>query len=172
VGGGIGSLFATFSDSETASNNAIETGSLDLRVNGQDDEPWGGGIGSLSQITDAQLQNWHSFSVELWNAGEAKGIAYLRIKNLNDPNGLANWTFVEIWARDQLVQTDLMSDLNDKEIELGELSANEIEDVTLALCAFEGSSGDHFSFSLRFDLAGPWSDSEISEGNLFELMTP
>ena len=45
--GGLGGTFATWSDSETSGNNTIVTGSLDLKVNGTDDKPWGEGVPKL-----------------------------------------------------------------------------------------------------------------------------
>jgi predicted ribosomally synthesized peptide with SipW-like signal peptide len=68
---GIGGTFATWSDSETSMGNTIETGSVDLMVNGADDEPWGEGVPTKVTITCMQPCKWYGpFEVELWNASQ------------------------------------------------------------------------------------------------------
>ncbi len=67
---GTGGVFATWSDSEVSENNIIRTGSLDLKVNGADDGPWGQGVPSKVAI-DCMVPGmmYGPFEVELWNSG-------------------------------------------------------------------------------------------------------
>ena len=67
---GTGGVFATWSDSEVSEFNIIRTGSLDLKVNGADDAPWGQGVPSKVAI-DCMVPGplYGPFEVELWNAG-------------------------------------------------------------------------------------------------------
>jgi len=67
---GTGGVFATWSDSEVSEDNVIRTGSLDLKVNGADDEPWGAGVPSKVDIECMVPERLYGpFEVELWNAG-------------------------------------------------------------------------------------------------------
>jgi len=168
----IGSTFATFSDSETSQNNCIETGYLDLKVNDRDDGPWGGGVGAIMQITDAVAGSWYRSTVQLWNAGDTPGTVYLKLKIPDGAVGLAALTSVEIWFSDKLVRTGSADYMNNQEIGLGTLPSKQLRELTLALRANEGLPGDQFDFSLHFDLIGSWSDSEVSDGNLFRLVSP
>jgi predicted ribosomally synthesized peptide with SipW-like signal peptide len=82
--GGIGGTLATWSDSETSEDNYIETGSVDLKVNGEDDLPWGIGVPTkvtIECMTPCKV--FGPYEVELWNAGvcENPSEAYIHIKN-------------------------------------------------------------------------------------------
>ena len=67
---GTGGVFATWSDSEVSEDNVIRTGSLDLKVNGADDAPWGEGVPSKVAIDCMVPERLYGpFEVELWNAG-------------------------------------------------------------------------------------------------------
>lgn len=167
---GIGGTFATWSDSETSYDNYIETGSLDLKVNGQDDGPWGSGVGPVSEIADAVKCSWYDYTVELWNAGDVDAVAYLEIKNLDGPDCLVEFTDVRVWYDDGLVESGTVSELAGEEIELGDLPAGATEEVKIELHATEGSCcGARFDYDLQFDVLGSWADSETSRGNYFEL---
>jgi predicted ribosomally synthesized peptide with SipW-like signal peptide len=68
---GIGGTFATWSDSETSPDNYIETGSVDLLVNGADDAPWGSGVPTKIDIDCVIPCKWHGpFPVDVWNASQ------------------------------------------------------------------------------------------------------
>jgi predicted ribosomally synthesized peptide with SipW-like signal peptide len=68
---GVGGVFATWSDSEVSANNTIMTGSLDLKVNGADDAPWGTGVPSKVELECMVPEKLYGpFEVELWNAGQ------------------------------------------------------------------------------------------------------
>jgi predicted ribosomally synthesized peptide with SipW-like signal peptide len=89
VAGGMGGTFATWSDSETSANNTIVTGSLDLKVNGSDDEPWGNGVPTLigrSCVVPCTL--YGPYDVELWNAGQCEyaSKAFMRLKEAECSN--------------------------------------------------------------------------------------
>ncbi len=88
---GLGGVLATWSDSETSLGNTIDTGSVDLRVNGADDEPWGTGVPTKVAI-DCMIpcKMYGPFEVTLWNAGicEFPSSAYLHIKDVCCGNAL------------------------------------------------------------------------------------
>jgi predicted ribosomally synthesized peptide with SipW-like signal peptide len=81
---GIGGTLATWSDSETSYDNYVETGSLDLKVNGHDDKPWDpDGVPTKVEVSDVIPQKWYGpYEVELWNAGQGDfpAHAYLHVK--------------------------------------------------------------------------------------------
>jgi predicted ribosomally synthesized peptide with SipW-like signal peptide len=82
---GTSGVFATWSDSEVSENNFISTGSLDLKVNGADDAPWGQGVPPKVQLdcmVPAKL--YGPFEVELWNAGQCEfpSMAFIHVKDL------------------------------------------------------------------------------------------
>jgi predicted ribosomally synthesized peptide with SipW-like signal peptide len=82
---GIGGTLATWSDSEVSKDNIITTGSLDLKVNGQDDAPWGSGVPSKVSIGCMIPEKWYGpYEVELWNAGNCTfdSHAYIHVKKL------------------------------------------------------------------------------------------
>jgi predicted ribosomally synthesized peptide with SipW-like signal peptide len=70
---GTGGVFATWSDSEVSEGNLISTGSLDLKVNGADDAPWGLGVPTKVVLECMVPCKWYGpFEVELWNAGQCE----------------------------------------------------------------------------------------------------
>jgi predicted ribosomally synthesized peptide with SipW-like signal peptide len=81
---GTSGVFATWSDSEVSENNIIRTGSLDLKVNGADDAPWGQGVPTKVDI-ECMVPDmlYGPFEVELWNAGicEFPSAAYIHFKD-------------------------------------------------------------------------------------------
>jgi len=81
---GAGGVFATWSDSEVSFNNTIETGSVDLKVNGADDEPWGTGVPAKVTVECMIPGKFYGpYEVELWNAGQCifPSHAYIHLKN-------------------------------------------------------------------------------------------
>jgi len=81
---GAGGVFATWSDSEVSLDNRITTGSVDLKVNGADDAPWGEGVPAKVTIDCMiPLKIYGPYEVELWNAGicQFPSHAYIHIKN-------------------------------------------------------------------------------------------
>jgi len=88
---GAGGVFATWSDSEVSFNNTIETGSVDLKVNGADDLPYGTGVPALVEIECMVPQKFYGpYAVELWNAGQCKfpSHAYIHVKDIDCSNAL------------------------------------------------------------------------------------
>jgi predicted ribosomally synthesized peptide with SipW-like signal peptide len=82
--GGVGGTLATWSDSEVSLGNTITTGSVDLRVNGADDEPWGTGVPTKVDIECmVPCKMYGPFEVTLWNAGicEFPSRAYIHLKD-------------------------------------------------------------------------------------------
>lgn len=82
---GIGGTFATWSDSETSLDNRITTGSVDLKVNGEDDLPWGTGVPTKVTI-DCMVpcKLYGPYEVELWNAGQCEfpSHAFMHFKDM------------------------------------------------------------------------------------------
>jgi hypothetical protein len=81
---GTSGVFATWSDSEVSFGNEIITGSVDLKVNGFDDEPYGAGVPAKVFIDCMIPCNWNGpYEVELWNAGicEWPSSAYIHFKD-------------------------------------------------------------------------------------------
>jgi len=78
-----GGVFATWSDSETSMDNRIETGAVDLKVNGADDANDYGATGVPSKV-DIECMipcKWYGpFEVELWHAGQCTQDAHAFIE--------------------------------------------------------------------------------------------
>jgi predicted ribosomally synthesized peptide with SipW-like signal peptide len=86
---GAGGVFATWSDSEVSFNNTIATGSLDLKVNGADDAPWGEGVPAKVTIECMIPQKFYGpYEIELWNAGQCQfpSHAYIHFKDMECSN--------------------------------------------------------------------------------------
>jgi predicted ribosomally synthesized peptide with SipW-like signal peptide len=82
---GTGGVFATWSDSETSMDNRIETGSVDLKVNGADDAPWGAGVPTKVNIDCMIPCKWYGpYEVELWHAGQCtqNASAFIHFKDV------------------------------------------------------------------------------------------
>jgi len=82
---GAGGVFATWSDSEVSFNNTIETGSVDLKVNGADDAPWGTGVPAKVTVECMVPGKFYGpYEVELWNAGTCTfpSHAYIHVKDI------------------------------------------------------------------------------------------
>jgi predicted ribosomally synthesized peptide with SipW-like signal peptide len=81
----IGGTFATWSDSEVSMGNRIETGSVDLKVNGEDDAPWGAGVPTKVTINCMVPELVYGpFPIDLWNAGVCQfpSQAYIHFKDM------------------------------------------------------------------------------------------
>jgi predicted ribosomally synthesized peptide with SipW-like signal peptide len=86
---GVGGTLATWSDSETSPDNYIETGSVDLLVNGADDPPWGTGVPTKVEVQCMiPCKIYGPFEAELWNAGQCDfpSEAYIHIKDAECSN--------------------------------------------------------------------------------------
>jgi predicted ribosomally synthesized peptide with SipW-like signal peptide len=68
---GIGGTLAGYSDSEESFDNYIVTGSLDLKVDGEDDLPWGNGVPAVINLTKVMPCKWYEVDVIVQNMGEA-----------------------------------------------------------------------------------------------------
>lgn len=82
---GTSGVFATWSDSETSMDNIIETGAVDLKVNGADDAPWGDGVPSKVDIECMIPAVWYGgYEVELWHGGQCteNASAYIHFKDM------------------------------------------------------------------------------------------
>ena len=167
-----GGTLATFSDTEAIYDNYIETGSLDLKVNDQDDLPWGKGVKPVVKVPHAVVCTEYEGTVSVWNIGEMDAIAFLIIKNLVDPDGLSAVMDAEIWYDGSLVASGTLHELAGEQIELGWLPAENFRYVTIVLHATAGSPGDYLGWDVQFVLiqdGGVFSDTEVSLGNFFQL---
>jgi len=87
---GIGGTLAGFSDTEESKANYVTTGSLDLKVDGNDDKPYGVGVDTVVKVEDIMPSKWYSFSVNVQNMGQAvdelgypeNAHLYIHFKNL------------------------------------------------------------------------------------------
>jgi len=82
----VGGTLATWSDSEVSEGNYVNTGSVDLKVNGQDDLPWGTGVGPKVEIECMVPCKWYGpYEVELWNAGQCEfpSKAFIHLKDIS-----------------------------------------------------------------------------------------
>ncbi len=82
---GTSGVFATWSDSEISYGNTIETGSLDLKVNGADDDYWGEGVPTKVTVECMIPQKFYGpYEVELWNAGQCNfpAHAFIHVRNV------------------------------------------------------------------------------------------
>lgn len=82
---GTSGVFATWADSEVSLGNTIATGSVDLKVNGADDAPWGTGVPAKVTVEDMIPGKFYGpYEVELWNAGQGifPSHAYLHVKDI------------------------------------------------------------------------------------------
>jgi predicted ribosomally synthesized peptide with SipW-like signal peptide len=68
---GLGGTLAGWSDTEESYDNYISTGSLDLKVEGKDDRPWGTGINQTVSLVDIVPCNYHKVDVTVENHGQA-----------------------------------------------------------------------------------------------------
>ena len=68
---GIGGTLAGWSDTEESMDNYISIGSLDLKVNGTDDLPWGLGIPALVTFEDIAPSEVYKVNIVVENHGEA-----------------------------------------------------------------------------------------------------
>lgn len=184
----VGGTTATWSDTETAEGNVVETGSLDLLVakcaegwascgEFSEDQPWCSGLQPCFDIPEAELCMTYACYLLLWNAGCVDGVAYLHVKNVNVSNGqLDSSTNMKIWYDDDgLPETTLMlvgggtiGGLACHEIELGLLPAEATRQLKLQIIPYEGSGGDSVTFNIVFELIQhelpgrryAWADTE------------
>jgi predicted ribosomally synthesized peptide with SipW-like signal peptide len=80
---GIGGTLAGFSDTETITDNKIEMGSIDLKVNGTDDLYWGEGNSMLIWLEKWNPAEAFETKVTVQNAGDKDGYLYIKLKKLD-----------------------------------------------------------------------------------------
>jgi predicted ribosomally synthesized peptide with SipW-like signal peptide len=68
---GIGGTLAGFSDSEESFDNYIVSGSIDLKVNGEDDQPWGEGVPAVVTLVRIMPSKTYEVDITVRNDGEA-----------------------------------------------------------------------------------------------------
>lgn len=108
----VGATLADFSDTETSRDNLIAVGSLDLKVNGEDD-PEVGPVIEITNVTPCQI--YGPFNYQVRNDGEARlpdgsippAYLYIHFKqlacaNVNPPNPLYAYEDVNITTGDKL----------------------------------------------------------------------
>lgn len=167
----VGGTFASFSDIEISRDNYIETGDLDLKVNGNDDPD----VGTFFEIAEGKICTTYASSpspIPLWNEGSVHGPLYLHIKNLVGPNSLSQNVNMEIRYDGSWVISGSIYDLACQQIELGQMPGDGIiEEVIMELHATAGASGERLTFDIAFELFGgcAFSDIETSRGNYFML---
>lgn len=180
---GMGGTLATWSDSETSEGNYIETGSVDLLVSKcdadwqnpgefKDDLPYGVGLDPCFDTSLAPA-TYTCFSL-LWNAGCIDAVAYLHIKNVSASNGPSGDTIVRIWYDDDgnpdtpvvLVASNIITNLDCREIELGNLPAEAVRQLKLEVEYIGPCPTSGLSFDIVFELvSNGFADSEISQNS-------
>lgn len=164
----VGGTFATWSDSEVSLDNFIETCGLDLKVNGQDDGPWGSGVGPTFSITDGAPGTVYVETVEIYNAGEADGTVYIHVRDV--AGCLAEQIVVWIdYQGVRVVDGETLQQLECREIELGDLYAGTVDYIVISLAANACSCTEPTKWDIEFELIGPcgFGDTERSS-NSFE----
>jgi len=74
---------AHYSDTEESFNNYMITGSLDLVVNGQHDQPWGQGVPMKVHLDSMQPDKSYDFPFEMTSASQdCYGNAFIHLKNI------------------------------------------------------------------------------------------
>ena len=162
----IGDTLATWSDYESDKENYIATGSLDLRVSDQEDEPWGEGLSPCFEILGSGAGGSYYRYLSLWNAGDLNGIAYLHLKIIDDPYVLSQHVNLQIWYDSALITSGSMYDLACQQIYLGDLPGCNSRDLELILDITGGATGDRMEFDLQFELVGSWADTESSSNSV------
>ena len=76
---GLGGTLASWSDSETSYDNYIETGSIDLKVQGTDDAPWGEGLTAKFTLECVQPCDEYKVEIPVRNDGQCEDPSYLYI---------------------------------------------------------------------------------------------
>ena len=173
----VGGTMATWSDSETMMGNYIETGSLDLKVNGADDPPWGDGLDSCFDIPELELDEPYACYLLLWNAGDVDGVAYLHIKNVADDNELSANTIMDVWYDDDgdpetdlvPVESDTIGNLDCEEIELGVLPGGAERQLKLEIHTDEGTPGESQSFEIQYEQIGIFFIEDDDDGEIIVM---
>jgi predicted ribosomally synthesized peptide with SipW-like signal peptide len=115
---GVGGTLATWSDSEISYDNIIVTGAVDLKVDGNDDMPWGAGVPvQISETCVIPEKIYGPYEVVLWNAGNCTiaSEAYIHFRNLEcgnaDPKaGYADNSTGNDWSGDLKPEPELVAE--------------------------------------------------------------
>jgi predicted ribosomally synthesized peptide with SipW-like signal peptide len=78
---GIGGTLAGFNDTEKSLDNKVEMGSIDLKVNNTDDEPWGEGISGTIVLERLNPGEVYQTNISVRNAGDKESYLYIKFKN-------------------------------------------------------------------------------------------
>lgn len=158
-----------------------------------DDEPWGAGLETCFDLAQGELYQSYDCNLLLWNAGCVDSIAYVHVRIVEDEEDLASNIDMDIWYDDDgngvidkadkadRVESARISELACRQILLGPLPAGEVRRLEIDIHGHSGSPGDSLTFDIQFDLLGGYvehlifvpssfSDSEISQGNYFEVV--
>jgi predicted ribosomally synthesized peptide with SipW-like signal peptide len=69
---GVGGTLAGFSDTEESFSNYVATGSLDLKVDGDDQKPYGPGVDGVIQLDDIMPDKEYRVTIPVSNDGQAQ----------------------------------------------------------------------------------------------------
>ena len=154
-------VHAYFSDTETSTGNYFQAGTLDLKVNGQDDP-----IGAIIEIGNVKPGDSGSVDVNLNNAGSLDGNADLHIKNLQDlengyneaegvdsePGELSKAITVTIIYDGNTIAEDELYDLNCQNLILGALKAGVTKVVKISWSVSTSAGNEIQSDKCTFDI--------------------
>lgn len=158
-----------------------------------DDKLWGAGLETCFDLSQGELYQSYDCNLLLWNAGCVDGMAYVHVRIVEDEEDLASNIDMDIWYDDDgngvidkadkadRVESARISELGCQQILLGPLPAGEVRRLMIDIHGHSGSPGDSLTFDIQFDLLGGYvedlvfvpssfSDSEISQGNYFEIV--
>ncbi len=156
-------VYATFSDTETSSKNYFQAGSLDLKVDGEDDP----NVATYFEVKNVKPGDAGEVDIKLTNAGSLDGTADLHITNLvDDENGvyepeipddattgeLSQAIILDICYDDVLVKSGTLKDLFCQDFDLGALPAGESKKLTIAWKVDPNAGNNIMSDICTFDI--------------------
>jgi len=165
--------YSYFSDTETSSGNTFSAGTLDLKVDGEDDP-----LPIYFNVGDVKPGDSGSCTIALKNDGTKGGTAKIHIKKVvnsegvnpepetdkDEPGDLGRFLVLKIWydaegdgfENDDLIITDEVNDLNSVLTPLGTLGAGQTRNVKIdwELPNSVGNDvmGDIVTFDIEFSL--------------------
>ncbi len=162
IGGGV---LAAFQDAETSPGNAFAAGTLDLKVDGNDDP----NVQAYFAVENAKPGDTGSVEINLTNAGTIDGEAYLKVENVTDGEGenpepetdtdepgdlSENLILTITWPEGSY--SDALRWLQGATVDLGSLGAGEAKTITISyeIPEWVGNEiqGDTVSFDIVFGL--------------------
>ena len=158
-------LYAYFSDTETSTGNTFQAGTLDLKVDGNDDP----NVPVYFNVSNVKPGDSGSVDIVLSNVGSIDGVAYLNFTNVIDDPGetpepeptpdngeLSENLYIKIFVDGEEVAEGYLSELAGTAIWLGTIEAGGSLTVTIEWSIPEDVGneimGDIVTFNIVFGL--------------------